>query len=421
MPDTFTLKEICTLITKGTTPTTVGGHFAEHGINFIKSESLAYDGSIDTGKFAFVDLATHQMLKRSQIAEHDILYSIAGVHLGKCGLATAAMLPANTNQAVAILRVDPQKASPAYISYFLRNPKFVQSVLNSVAQSAQPNVNLGDIGRFRVPRLPLSAQIEIADILGSLDDKIELNRRTNETLEAMAQAIFRDWFVDFGPTRRKIDGASDPLAIMGGVVTHPFRAQELADLFPDRLGDNGLPEGWTLGHLEDVLELAYGKALNKKDRRQGSYPVYGSGGIGGWHDTALVQGPSIIVGRKGTVGSLYWEDRDFYPIDTVFFVKSQWPMAYCFYLLQTLGLHNMNTDAAVPGLNRNNAYRCETPIVGPEIIGAFQSIAGHLRQKIAANNEQVRTLANTRDLLLPKLMSGEIRLRDAEKLAEDAA
>ncbi len=323
---------------------------------------------------------------------------------------------------MGLVRADTRRLNPRFFLYYYLSPDFQEFLRSRTIPGATVDrIALKEFPSFRIPLPSIADQKQISDILGSLDDKIELNRRTNETLEAMAQAIFRDWFVDFGPTRRKIDGASDPLTIMGGLVTDPDRAQELADLFPDRLGDNGLPEGWTLGHLEDVLELAYGKALNKNDRRQGSYPVYGSGGIGGWHDTALVQGPSIIVGRKGTVGSLYWEDRDFYPIDTVFFVKSQWPMAYCFYLLQTLGLHNMNTDAAVPGLNRNNAYRCETPIVRPEIIGAFQSIAGHLRQKIAANNEQVQTLANTRDLLLPKLMSGEIRLRDAEKLAEDAA
>ena len=90
---------------------------------------------------------------------------------------------------------------------------------------------------------------ELRRCLGSLDDKIELNRRMNETLEAMAQAIFRDWFVDFGPTRRKIEGATDPVEIMGGLVTDPERAsQQMADMFPASFGDNGLPEGWTGRH-----------------------------------------------------------------------------------------------------------------------------------------------------------------------------
>lgn len=85
-------------------------------------------------------------------------------------------------------------------------------------------------------------------------------------------------------------------------------------------------------------------------------PVYGSGGITGFHNGHLVDGPGIIIGRKGTVGSLYWEDQPFYPIDTVFYVMPKMQLTYCYYVLQTLGLERMNTDAAVPGLNRNNVY-----------------------------------------------------------------
>lgn len=286
--------------------------------------------------------------------------------------------------------------------------------------SGQPLINQRSLNAVELPVPPREDRLAIGEILSALDDKIELNRRMNETLEAMAQAIFRDWFVDFGPTRRKIDGATDPVEIMGGLVSDPERARELADMFPAGLGDDGLPEGWEGGRLENVLELAYGKSLTKSDRRDGPYPVYGSGGIGGWHDTALVRGPSIIVGRKGTVGSLYWEDRDFYPIDTVFFVKSRLPMTFCYYLLQTLGLEGMNTDAAVPGLNRSNAYRLNAPIAPHAIIEAFDGLAGLWRKKIAANAVEINTLAATRDLLLPKLMSGEVRLNAAEAVLDAA-
>ncbi|WP_126457071.1 restriction endonuclease subunit S [Pseudomonas aeruginosa] len=105
------------------------------------------------------------------------------------------------------------------------------------------------------------------------------------------------------------------------------------------------------------MELAYGKALKSTDRVDGQVPVYGSGGITGYHNQALVAGPSVVVGRKGTVGSIYWEDRPFFPIDTVFFVKTDKPLTYCYYLLKTLGLEEMNTDAAVPGLNRGECLQ----------------------------------------------------------------
>ena len=143
----------------------------------------------------------------------------------------------------------------------------------------------------------VNEQRAIAHVLGTLDDKIELNRRMNETLEALARALFKDWFVDFGPTRAKMEGRD------------PYLAPELWDLFPDKLDEDGKPEGWEDGKVEDYLEFAYGKSLPAESRRPGGVAVYGSGGLTGFHDEALIKGPAVIVGRKGTVGSLYWEDR----------------------------------------------------------------------------------------------------------------
>ncbi len=236
----------------------------------------------------------------------------------------------------------------------------------------------------------------------TLDDKIELNRRMNETLESMARALFKDWFVDFGPTRAKVEGQE------------PYLAQELWDLFPDALDDDDKPVGWEEKRVDNTLELVYGKALKASDRVDGPFPVYGLGGITGYHNRPLVEGPSIIVGRKGAVGKLYWEDGPFFPIDTVFYVKQKAPLTFCFYLLQTLGLDGMNTDAAVPGLNRNNAYRLPVAWSRENIRTAFDELVKLWRQKMRSNADESRTLAQLRDLLLPKLMSGEVRLREAE-------
>jgi len=160
--------------------------------------------------------------------------------------------------------------------------------------------------------------------------------------------------------------------------------------------------------LESLLQLAYGKALKAEMRKPGEVPVYGSGGITGWHDTALVHRPSVIVGRKGTVGSIYWESRPFFPIDTVFYVESKRPLTYCHQLLKTLGLHDMNTDAAVPGLNRENVYRLRVPDAPSAVLAAFDKIAHVLRQRIIQNEAQVHTLTASRDTLLPRLISGNI-------------
>ncbi|RSC37647.1 restriction endonuclease subunit S [Agrobacterium sp. FDAARGOS_525] len=397
------------------------GDFGTEGVPVIKISDVTGGGTVNyDGLQRVPQLVAHQTKKFSP-APRDTLISMTGANVGKTARTGYGDPEARINQRVGrFVPITELHFSKDYIHYLVSRPEAYLYFANAAYGSAQPNISGALIESLPIPDIPAAIANKIGELLGCLDDKIELNRRMNETLEAMAQAIFRDWFVDFGPTRRKVEGASDPVEIMGGLVTDAECAQKLADLFPARFGDNGLPEGWGAGRLEDVLELAYGKSLPKGDRRDGPYPVYGSGGIGGFHDAALVKGPSVVVGRKGTVGSLYWEDRDFYPIDTVFYVKSEKPMTYCYYLLQTLGLDGMNTDAAVPGLNRSNAYRLDVAMASAAIVREFGHMAGLLRQRITSNEIESRTLAATRDLLLPKLMSGEIRLRDVEEQLEAA-
>lgn len=194
-----------------------------------------------------------------------------------------------------------------------------------------------------------------------------------------------------------------------------------AALFPDSFEESELglvPKGWLVRKVENVMELAYGKALKATDRVDGAVPVYGSGGITGYHNDALVKGPSVIVGRKGTVGSLYWEDRPFFPIDTVFYVRTDNPLTYCYYLLQTLGLEGMNTDGAVPGLNRNNAYRLPVVVATTSILESFDKIVSTLRNKIFSNNQHAQNLTQLRDTLLPRLISGQLRLPETEVSCE---
>jgi type I restriction enzyme S subunit len=154
------------------------------------------------------------------------------------------------------------------------------------------------------------------------------------------------------------------------------------------------------------------KALKKTERTNGDYPVYGSGGVDGTHNEYLVKGPELLL-RKGTVGSLHWEYKDFYPIDTVFFVrpKEYFSLVYCYQLLKTLGLENMNTDAAVPGLNRNNAYRLDVITPTQPIIARFTNIIQAIRYKMDSNHNEAENLTALRDTLLPKRSPASSRWR----------
>jgi type I restriction enzyme S subunit len=307
------------------------------------------------------------------------------------------------------VRLGNGMVSPEYASHYLGAPAVKEWIVRHAHGATMPNLNTSILSACPFVLPPLSDQKSIAHVLEELEGKIELNRQMNETLEAMARAIFKDWFVDFGPTRAKM------------ASTKPYLAPDIWKQFPDRLDDEGKPEGWEQRRVEDVLDLAYGKALPASERADGRVPVYGSGGVTGFHSESLVNGPSVIVGRKGTVGSLFWEDEAFFPIDTVFFVVPKVPLTFCFYLLKSLGLEEMNTDAAVPGLNRNNVYRLTVPWSSEAIRNSFDTVATAMRSKIRANTDESRTLSDTRNLLLPKLMSGEIRISENKKSLEFAS
>lgn len=258
----------------------------------------------------------------------------------------------------------------------------------------------------------------------------------DNTMEAMAQAIFKSWFVDFNPVKAKIaaiEQGQDPLraamrAISGKTDAeldqmpreHHDKLAATAALFPDAMEESELgdiPKGWEAKRVGDLIELAYGKALKSNGRKQGSVPVYGSGGVTGYHNEALVPHGAIIVGRKATVGSLYWEDKPFFPIDTTFYVKPKaMPMTYCFYVMQMLGLDKMNTDAAVPDLNRENVYRLELVKPSESGLNDFDELVGRIRQAMRENETESRSLAELRDTLPPKLLSGEIAV---DSLAEE--
>lgn len=214
-------------------------------------------------------------------------------------------------------------------------------------------------------------QRAIAGVLSSLDDKIDLLHRENETLEALAETLFRQWF---------IEEAEDD---------------------------------WEEGVLGDVIKLEYGKGLKKSIRTGTGFPVVGSSGIIDYHTDYLVEGPGIVIGRKGTLGEVIYLSENFYPIDTTFYIKTKIYSPNLYFekfLVSSMNFQNMNTDSAVPGLNRNLAESIEILIPPQSAITRFNEIVDPFFCKQIANKNQINILENLRDTLLPKLMSGEVRV-----------
>src|SRR5260370_6481648 len=176
------------------------------------------------------------------------------------------------------------------------------------------------------------------------------------------------------------------------------------------------PAEWSRRTLSDLIELRYGKALKADQRVPGPFPVYGSSGVVGWHNNYLVEGPGIVVGRKGNVGSVHWSREAFYPIDTVFYVSTSWPKTFVFHVLQSQQF--LNSDSAVPGLNRDQALRSSINLPPIALAIEFHRHANEYFQFMAKLGDINKNLRAARDLLLPRLISGEIDLAASDPVVE---
>jgi type I restriction enzyme S subunit len=304
----------------------------------------------------------------------------------------------NTIASTGFAVITAKKIDPYFLYYSLTTDEFT-NYLSRIADShtsTYPSFNPDIIENAIISVPPENEQKSIASILSSLDDKIELNRKMNETLEKISQAIFKHWFIDF-----EFPGENGkPYKSSGGKMVET------------ELGE--IPEKWKFGKLGNIIELAYGKALKSDDRVNGIYPVIGSSGIVGYHNNFLVQGPGIVIGRKGTIGEVIWVDNNFFPIDTTFYVKDTLGVSGLFYHYFTLKeqeFKKISSDSAVPGLNRNQAMENDAIIPSTTIIEKFNMIVQSLfKRKFLIVNEN-NSLTDIRDNLLPKLMSGKIRVK----------
>jgi type I restriction enzyme S subunit len=253
---------------------------------------------------------------------------------------------------------------------------------------------------------PLSEQRAIAHILGTLDDKIELNRRISATLEEMARALFKSWFVDFDPVRAKAEGRDTGLP------------QEIAELFTIRFIDKELgdvPEGWEVGRLDDLIVLQRGFDLPATARTAGRYPVIAASGPSGTHDQFKVRGPGVTTGRSGVLGKVFYVHENFWPLNTSLWVKEykHSTPSYVFHLLRRLDFNIFNAGSAVPTLNRNHVHNLPVVMVPMELIRAFDTMVVVLMRRGKENGNESQTLATIRDTLLPKLISGELSVKEA--------
>jgi type I restriction enzyme, S subunit len=286
----------------------------------------------------------------------------------------------------------------------------------------------------------VAEQKAIASILSALDDKIELNRRMNETLEALAQAIFKDWFVDFGPTRRKAEGAADPVAILGNLIPDKARAQKTAALFPATFNDDGLPDGWTMASLDSFARASSSTidptaidpstpyiGLEHMPRKSIMLDDWGKSGSVTSNKTKFEKG-QILFGKLRP----YFHKVGIAPVDGVSStdiiildaksVTDRSLVVCCVSTDHFVAFTDQGSDGTkMPRTSWPKMKQYAVALASEPVRNSFSELATPLHEKIVGSIAENRTLAETRDYLLPKLMSGEVRVGDVEKLVEGAS
>ena len=363
--------------------------FVEEGVPVIRGSNLSADVEVvlnDEG-LVFVDEKRARKFSRSVARRGDLVFTCWGTvgQVGYISETTKYELYIVSNKQMR-MTPDPRRVDPLFLYYLLSSPHMIHEVTSQAIGTSVPGFNLGQLKELAIRIPPLSVQQDISRTLHAISSLIENNRRRIEILGEMARLLYREWF---GHLR--------------------FPGHEDAEFVDFELGR--IPRGWKARRLGELLELSYGKALRAGDRTGGPVVVYGSGGQVGWHNTALVTGPGIVVGRKGNVGSVYWSDRDFFPIDTTYYVESALPLRFLDQLLRTLKF--VDSHAAVPGLSRDQAYGMVVAEPDGDLLSLYETAVRPMYSLRQILSDQTAVLRHARDLLLPRLVSGEL---DASEL-----
>ena len=420
----LTLGDVCTKIGSGATPRGGSGVYLKDGpVSLIRSQNVYNDGFRLDG-LAFINEQQATKLRNVEVHAGDVLLNITGDSVARACQVAPEILPARVNQHVAIIRPDSRKLSARFLRYYLIDPK-TQTLLLSWAGSGGTRNALtkGIIESLRIcAPVDVTKQRAIAHILGTLDDKIELNSRMNETLEAISRALFKSWFVDFDPVRAKMEGRDT------GLPKH------IEELFPDRLDSEGLPIGWLAGTIGDNFRLTmgqsppgstyndYGEGLPffqgktdfafryPKNRRYCSAPI------------RIAERDDTLVSVRAPVGdiNMAWE-RCCIGRGVAALRHRSGSVSFTYYAALAIR-HKLkiyeHSGTVFGAINKKQLKALSVVEPTPGAVSLVNTVISPLDKRIRKNVAENRILAHLRDCVLPKLLSGEMRLQWAEQVVE---
>lgn len=320
-------------------------------------------------------------------------------------------------QNLVLLRADGHTVHPPFLRWLVRGPDWWNAIQKNLNVGAVfDSLKCADVPNFELPIPPVRVQEAIADTLDALDDKIEHNRRTSRTLEGLARAMFKAWFVDFEPVHAKAAGATS----FPGMPPEAFAA------LPTRFTDSQLgpvPEGWRHGRLGELMDIHDSRRipLSKKEReaKRGQVRYFGAAGIIDYVDEFLFDGVHVLTGEDGSVANddgtpvtqyvwgRFWVNNHAH----VLTARTPWTNEHLLLLLQSLQVKPFVTGAVQPKLSQGNLKSIPVIIPDDAVLGAFGSFIDPLFAAVRSAHDEAERLAELRDYLLPKLLSGEVRVK----------
>lgn len=433
-----TIADVCERVTSGGTPSRKNPAFFHNGSwPWVKTQELT-DRWVEDTEEHITDAAV-EASSAKVLAANTVLMAMYGATVGQLGILRR---PMTCNQASCAMMTNENQAHFRYLYYLLLSQRTQIKSLSSGA--AQQNLSGMQIKQFRLPFPSVEEQRAIAHILGTLDDKIELNRRMNETLEAIARAIFKSWFVDFDPVRAKASGEL-PESICRRLGLTP----DLLALFPDRLVDSELgeiPEGWEWSSVGEEVSIFGGGTPSTTN------PEFWNGEYA-WVTPKDLSGASakVLIGseRKITQAGVKKISSGQLPIGTVL-LSSRAPIGYLSLAMIPVSINQgfiaMVCDKRLPNtyvlqwaienldaikqrgsgttfaeISKTNFRPMAVLVPAEHVLRAFHQYVMPLYEQITAKDRESETLGVVRDTLLPKLLSGELRVPDADSLAEATA
>lgn len=395
------------------------------------------DGRISTSSPLRVAPTVEASYSRTRLRGGELLLTLVGT-VGEAAVVPHSLAGWNTARAIAVIPVR-REIGAYWVKLALCSPAVRERINSRLNTTVQATLNLGDVARLPIVLPPLSERAAITHILGTLDDKIELNRRMSETLEAMARALFKSWFVDFDPVRAKTEGRDTGLP------------RPIADLFPDSFEDSELgeiPKGWEVGALQGLVDTVKGRSYKsaelvesdtalvtlKSFARGGGYRPDGLKAFAGAYKPEQIVNPgelviactdvtqsADVIGRPAIVHGTSEYRRLVASLDTMIVRPrdSRTTRAFLYFLCSTPAFvahtyaHSSGTTVLHLAKEAIPSFMFARPPVA--LVEQFDALAGMALHRIQTIADESRALADLRDALLPKLISGELRVKDAER------